>query len=191
MGRAMVVESLGYGHYVVDIIRDSLEVRAFVEVQLAAAQTIADTLPDLLTAANVAETEMAAARLKYEADQLTLEPDRISVFLQEYLSAFAIYEAARSIYLTSKLRVAELESRAVAKLETLAVRRASVWCATYTSIPVETEVGTVEVGRQGSSIPYTVIAPLGRSPVADDGVLRDVLGMTPAQAFLNYALLPF
>ncbi|MFK5926947.1 MAG: hypothetical protein QM483_09985 [Desulfuromusa sp.] len=190
MGRAVVIESLGYGHYVVDIIRDSPEIRAFVEVQFAAAQIVADTLPDLLAASNVAETEMEAARQKYEADQSVLEPDRISPFLQGYLRAFAAYETDRSIYLTSKMRVLELESRAAAKLETLAVRRADVWCATYTSIPVGTEVGTIEVGRQGSDIPYTVIAPLGRAPVADDGVLRDVMSMTPAQAFLNYALVP-
>jgi len=190
MGRAMVIESLGHGSYVVDILRDSPEVRAFAEVQLAAAQDIADTLPDLLTAANLAETEMAATRQKYETDQLALELGSISVFLQDYLRAFAAYETARSIYLTSKLRESELENRATAKLETLAVRRTDAWCATYTSIPVGTEVGTIEVGRQGSHIPYTVIAPLGRVPVAGDGILRDVMSMTPAQAFFNYALVP-
>lgn len=190
MGRAVVVESLGYGRYVVDISRDSAEVRAFARRQKGLAQTLSDSLSDLLTAANAAESTMASARQRYVVDQLAAEPGTVSEFLPEYLSAFAAYERARSAYLSSKARVAELESRAAAKLATLSARRAAAWCATYTRIPVGTEVGTIEVGRQGSQIPYTVIAPLGRDPVAEDGILRDVMSMTPAQAFLNYATLP-
>lgn len=190
MGRAVVVESLGYGKYVVDIIRDNQVVRAVAGIQHGEAQSIAATLPGLLTAVNVAETEMVAAKQIYEADQRETEPGRISPLLSGYLNAFAIYEAAQSKYLTTKLRVTELESKSADKLERLDIRRAEAWCATYTSIPAGTEIGTIEVGRQASCIPYTVIAPLGREPVSEDGVLRDVLSMSPAQAFLNYATLP-
>jgi len=190
MGRAVVVESLGYGSYVVDIDRDSSTVRAFAERQLISSQDVAATLPELLSAANLAKSKMEVARQKYTADQRVAEVGEVPASLQDYLETFAVYEAAQSHYLAAEIRVSELEDRATETLEKLSPRRAQVWCATYTNIPIGTEVETIEVGRQGSSIPYTVIAPLGREPIADDGALRDVLGMTPAQAFLNYALLP-
>lgn len=63
-----------------------------------------------------------------------------------------------------------------------------VWCADCTAgLSPGTEVATIELPGEPQHI---VIAPGGRSPTDDDGILMPPEWMSPAQAFFNVAILP-
>lgn len=185
MGRATIVEHLEDALYTIDVHRDNPRTAAVEQLYRDEAVKIDSSLATLESEAQTAKNELDAAWTAYESD-----PSLFNV----WLNAVAAYEIAQGEYLTMQLRKQNLDAKANSLQGYTAKRRANAWCSTYTTdLAPGTEVATKEIAYQ----PHhrilelgIIISPLGEAPVVDDGQIRHIMSMTPAQAFLNYALFP-
>jgi hypothetical protein len=202
MGRATIVEHLGDALYKVQIHRDSQRVRAIIDKWVAEADSIDAQCAELEAEGSELEAAAAEAKADYEQAQVAYEQagadkpaseswTEVNKLLGEYLSALAEWEAVANKLFGLQAHARHLRNKASNMEAELAPREDEAWCSTYTTnLAPGTEVATIEVARQGDDYPYHVIAPDGRAPTPDDGQMRSVMSMTPAQTFLNYALWP-
>jgi chorismate mutase len=190
MGRATIVEHLGDALYKVQIHRDSQRVRAVIDKWVAEADSIDAQCVELEAEGSELEAAAAEAKADYEQAQVASEDQaEVNRLLGEYLSALAEWEAVANKLFGLQAHARHLRNKASNMEAELAPREDEAWCSTYTTdLEPGQEVATIEVARQGDDYPYHVIAPEGRQPTPDDGQMRSVMSMTPAQTFLNYAL---
>jgi chorismate mutase len=192
MGRATIVEHLGEAKYKIQVHRDSPRVRAVIDKWVAEADSIDAQCVELEAEGSELEAAAAEAKADYEQAQVASEDQaEVNRLLGEYLSALAEWEAVANKLFGLQAHARHLRNKASNMEAELAPREDEAWCSTYTTnLAPGTEVATIEVARQGDDYPYHVIAPRGREPDSDDGQMRSVMSMTPAQTFLNYALWP-
>jgi len=191
MGRATIIEHLGKAKYRVMINRHSEREAAAIQKLRDEANRIEGELPKLSAEAGDAEFDMRIAKANYETDQQSMPDGEISPKLGAYTEAFARYEAAQTKYIGMKQHMEHLRAEANEREKQISPREAEIWCATYkTNLAAGQEVATIEVARRPGRYPYSVIAPAGRAPEESDGQVRSTLSMTPAQALLNYIMLP-
>jgi len=191
MGRATIIDHLGDALYRIAVDRSSPRVAAIAASWRTEANNIDAKVSELSTGLDALQQAATEEKAAYEADQQALGPDLVSTLLSSYLKALAQWEAAQTQVDALLIQAQHLRARADnAELYT-AEKIVDAWCATYTTdLEPGREVATMEVARQTDDYPYHVIAPQGRAPVDGDGQVRDVMSMSAAQAFLNYALLP-
>lgn len=190
MGKAIIIEYLGYSKYVVDIIRDSPLVRARIRNANAEIARIEAEIPTLYSSYVGALSRSDSLKDRYEQDQIRKDSDVVSKYFKEYIEAFSETENAYTKYYTWNFKVVELSTKVANWEKEIAPRRDSAWVSTYVSdLKPGDEVSTIECARN-TEYPYSVIAPLGEAYTDSYGMLRSVRSMTASQAYLNYALLP-
>jgi len=182
MGRATILEHMGEARYRVHIHRDSPRVEALISTLQAEIVTVQDLYNGAITATNEAHGEMMVAKNSFEAGDGGIA---------EYLQKLAVWEGLQSAQNGRQAQIVYLQEKIDRLIAATAPREDLAWCAWYrTDLPIGATVATMESARQGSNFPNHVIYPDGRAPTEDDGQMRDIMSMTPAQCYLNYALWP-
>lgn len=193
MGKATITSEVGAGEYIVDLVFDRAAGDAEISkltAENADLQTLLDGLAVERTSARVALAitlqELSAAIAA--GDQATRR------------AANAAYQSAREEYLAieTKIKMTDLlkasNSKRAAYIQSKMPedRSTTAWCADYTE-GLSGDIGTVEAGREDGRGEITLQPGYGNAAgytPSRDGMLRPIVTMSPAQAFVNYVTLP-
>ena len=201
MGKATIVSEYGAGKYQVTINYDHASVTAELERLSNEISTLNGKINDLVTAEENAESyfdDIETAR-DIAINNYAANPNEFNKELVEEKTAY--WNQAQDDYLaavdaTRRARLKKAEKVARSNfLENNIPEEPTVdaWCADYTE-GLTGEVGTIEVGREGTTT--YIIYPGGTSGEGAawdeerDGQLKKLSLMTPEAAYLAYALLP-
>lgn len=199
MGKARIIESLGEGQYVIEIV----EARERAELAKKDAEARAQKLQADISALDgrIASAQAAVSRAASAQDaainqyrQEMTEQGASSVNIDSI--ALALLNAARQRdNLKAEKRTKALRAAAdnalIARINALPpLRQMQAWCADYTD-DLTGEVATAEVpGEIGSVIIKPGFENANQWSANEDGAIQPALASTPAGTFYNLAMMP-